>query len=98
MGIRKEVGEFIALGPLPDVRVDEERIARHQATLLKIKKPVTDEEAAVLIGAFGPDDCFGLAWTLLHLIESAPSGVPVHSQPADSENQWIRRLWERSHR
>ena len=23
-------------------------------------------------GVFGPDECFGLAWSILHLIETAP--------------------------
>ncbi|MFE7712020.1 hypothetical protein ACFU6I_41130 [Streptomyces sp. NPDC057486] len=32
-----------------------------------------DEEAHVLAECFGEDLCFGLAWNLLHLIETAPS-------------------------
>jgi hypothetical protein len=98
MGVRKEVIEFVALGPLPDSNAAEEKIALHQAYLQKMKRPVTDEEAALLLGAFGPDDCFGLAWTLLHLIESAPGGVPLTSKPSEAENEWLHRLWERSHR
>jgi hypothetical protein len=50
---------------------------------------VSGEEAGALARLFGPDDCFGLAWTLVHLIESAPEyldHLPVH------ENEWISRL------
>ncbi|MDX2851185.1 hypothetical protein [Actinacidiphila glaucinigra] len=33
---------------------------------------MTDEEAHALAGCFGDDECFGVAWVLLHLIETAP--------------------------
>lgn len=98
MTIRKAVEDFVQLGPLPDSSASEETIALHQTYLQRIKRPVTDEEAALLISSFGPDDCYGLAWTLLHLIESAPGGIPIKSAPSQSDNEWIRRLWDRSHR
>lgn len=98
MTVRKEVNDFVELGPLPDANADEAVIARHQERLHKIKRPVSDDEAALLMGSFGPDDCYGLAWTLLHLIESAPKGAPLKAQPASSDNEWLRQLWERSHR
>jgi hypothetical protein len=98
MAVRKAVEDFVRLGPLPDSSAPEEIIALHQIHLQRIKRPVTDEEATLLLGSFGPDDCYGLAWTLLHLIESAPGGVPIKSEPDQSDNEWIRRLWDRSHR
>lgn len=98
MTVRNEVSDFAALGPLSDENADEAVIARHQACLGKIKRPVSHEEAALLIGLFGPDECYGLAWTLLHLIESAPGGAPLASEPGDDANEWLRRLWARSHR
>jgi hypothetical protein len=98
MSIRREVEDLIALGPLPDTSADEEVIAPHQVRLQKINRPVSQEEAVLLIRLFGPDDCYGLAWTLLHLIESAPGGVPLWAKPSASDNEWLHRLWERSHR
>ena len=98
MHIRKAVEDFVRLGPLPDSSAPEETIALHQVHLRRIEQPVADEEAALLVELFGPDDCFGLAWTLLHLIESAPGGTPITVEPKASDNEWIRRLWERSHR
>jgi hypothetical protein len=44
---------------------------------------------------FGPDDCFGLGWTLLHLIETAP-GWPIKAVLDGSQGEWIDRLRERS--
>lgn len=95
--VREIVREFVELGPLPDSLADEPVIARHQAALMRITRPVSVEEAAQLLGCFGPDDCYGLAWTLLHLIESAPGGAPL-AGPPDTSNEWLQRLWARAHR
>jgi hypothetical protein len=98
MGIRPEVLAFAELGPLPASSADETVIARHESLLHKIKKPVSDQEAALLVTLFGADDCYGLAWALLHLVETAPGGIPAKAPPNDSDNEWVRRLWARSHR
>lgn len=63
---------FLALGPLPSEAAPPEQIKRHQNVLQAITRPVSLAEADALAQMFGPDDCFGLAWTLVHLIESAP--------------------------
>jgi hypothetical protein len=34
---------------------------------------------------------------LLHLIESAPGGIPLKSPPKHSDGEWLNRLWTRSH-
>jgi hypothetical protein len=96
--IRKEVQEMVSLGPLPDENADVEIIARHSAALEKIVKPVSDDEAMQLIDMFGNDDCFGLAWTLLHIIETASHGAPLTHQPKSDANEWLRLLWDRAHR
>ncbi len=98
MAIRKSVEDFVKLGPLPNSSAAEDIIARHQIHLQRIKQPVSDEEASLLIRCFGTDECYGLAWTLLHLIESAPGGVPLQTKPIDPNNEWLNRLWERSHK
>ena len=98
LAIRKEVQDLAQLGPLPDSATSDETIALHQDQLKRITPPVTNDEAEVLLQCFGPDDCYGLAWTLLHLIESAPQGCPLKLQPSPSENEWVRRLWDRSNR
>ncbi|QES52756.1 hypothetical protein DEJ50_29925 [Streptomyces venezuelae] len=97
--MREQVREFVRLGcPLPSERDNseegDEAFDEMEQALHAIEKPVTDEEARLLVACFGDDDCFGLAWTLLHLVESAPSPV-VTSQPPDDANAWISRLWMR---
>jgi hypothetical protein len=84
------------LGPLPpsDVAINarlEELVDRYAKLLASIQKPVTDEEARVLVTLFGPDECFGVAWSLLHLIETAP-GWPLEDCLKDTDNEWVLRL------
>ncbi len=99
MAIRPEVQKLINLGAFPaSSDADEHDIDQRGAILTSIKPPVTREEALALLACFGPDEAFGLAWALLHLIETIPGGPPLESKPAASENEWIRRLWDRSHR
>ena len=89
--MRQEVRDFVALGPLPDEEADVELVKRHEDLLGRITEPVTDEEAKVLITMFGSDDCYGLAWTLLHLIETAPNW-PLEECLRGDGNEWIERL------
>ena len=89
------------MGPLPPEKDAIENpcplLERYQQLLLSIEKPVTNEEAAILAGVFGVDDCFGLAWMLLHLIETAPNwSAEDYSENAGSE--WVKRLRDRERR
>jgi hypothetical protein len=92
--IRQTVTDFLAAGPLPDEEASVEAIQHSQDLLEQIQGPVTDEEAAALLGGFGPDDCYGLSWTLLHLIETAP-GAQTAEYPADVDNPWVQLLRRR---
>ena len=75
--VRDEVRELLKLGPPPSeealIRNSSPFLEKYEQLLSSIEKPVTDEEAKLLTGLFGVDGCFGLGWTLLHLIETAPN-------------------------
>jgi len=72
MAIRKAVEEFLRLGPLPESSTATEQDVDNRYEALKaISPPVTDEESLALAEAFGPDECFGVAGSLVHLIETA---------------------------
>ena len=71
------------------------KLEERERLLDAIPRPVSNDEAIVLAGLFGPDDCFGLAWTLLHLIETAP-GWPLLDRLPTVENRWIALLRERA--
>jgi hypothetical protein len=96
MTIRDEVREFHRFGPLPSEQDEaedaDERIQEAERLLHSIEPPLTDDEARLLVGSFGEDNCFGLAWTLLHLIETAPSPM-VTAEPPEGSNPWVERLW-----
>jgi hypothetical protein len=93
--IRQVVVEFLTAGPLPDEDQPVEAIQRMQDLLERIEPPVTDEEALALLSGFGQDGCYGYAWTLLHLIETAP-GAQTAKYPADSDNCWVQLLRRRA--
>jgi hypothetical protein len=71
--------------------VAEEPLKIYEGLLSRVTPPVSNDEARSLVHLFGPDDCYGLAWTLLHLIESAP-GWPLHDCLNDIRNEWTERL------
>jgi hypothetical protein len=95
--IREVVQRIVELGPLPPGDAWDESVSDREEWLHSIVPPLTTDEAAALTRCFGPDDCGGLAWTLVHLIESAPRS-PVTAEPGPSANPWLRRLWERAQR
>ena len=84
--MRKEVQELSNLGPLLDCETaEEEQLKRYESLLSSITPPVSDAEARSLVHLFGPDECYDLSWTLLHLIETAP-GWPLHDCLQDTDN------------
>ena len=94
--MRQEVQELASLGPFPDCETaEEEQLKRYETLLSRMTTPVSDAEARCLVRLFGPDDCYGLAWTLLHLIETAP-GWPLLDCLQD--HPWHERLRRRAER
>jgi hypothetical protein len=97
--VREEIKELEKMGPLPSYKIamqpeQLEKLERYTLLIASIQKPVTDEEARVLASLFGPDDCFELEWTLVHLVESAP-GWPLWDCLEDTSNEWIQTLRQR---
>ena len=97
--MRQEVSELGELGSLPpfDKVVGEnlqQLVDKYEKLIMSIKKPVTDEEARVLVRVFGSDDGFGLVWPLIALVESAP-GWPLTDCLQDTNNEWIQTLRQR---
>jgi len=98
MGVRSEVLRFVELGPLPSEADDSEAgdaaFGELERRLQAVRWPVSDEEARLLVRGFGDDECFGLAWRLLQLVETAPTPLPA-VEPAAGANEWLRLLWRR---
>jgi len=96
--MRPEIRVLVELGRLPsedDAEVD--LLKKFDTAYRKIEPPVSDEEAIALVELFGDDGCFGLASSLMHLVETAP-GWPVEDVLAATDNPWILELKNRATR
>jgi hypothetical protein len=94
--MRPEIKRLLLLGPLPsedDASVDQLRLM--ETELRSITRPITNDEARALLTLLGPDDCFGGAWSFVHLIETAP-GWPLSDCLVDLENEWVVTLRDRA--
>jgi hypothetical protein len=93
--IRKNVQELASLGPFPsyEAHPHPDLVGDYEKLLTDILPPVTDEEARVLVRLFGPDDFYGLAWAVIHLVETAPSW-PIE-ECLQGNTEWILLLRKR---
>lgn len=96
INVRKEIEEMNALGPLPSEECrDIDLLKKYENFYRAITRPVTDEEARILVKLFGSDGCFGFASSLVHLVEIAP-GWPQEDCLRDMDNEWIVELRNRA--
>jgi len=94
--MRTAITNLVALGQLPtEGSATVERMRQFEEALRSIDPPLTDSEAEALVPLFGRDGCFGLAWSLVHLIESAP-GWPITACLERTQSEWAQRLRERA--
>jgi len=98
MSTQQAVIELAALGSLPsEEEATVEGLQKFEQLISLVHKPVSDEDASMLVKILGPDDCYGGAWTLVHLIESAP-GWPIPEALAVAHHAWRQELCERVER
>ena len=94
--MRTLVTQLVALGQLPgEQEAAAPQVQEFEQVIRKIEPPLTKEEALALLSVFGPDECFGLAWSLLHLIETAP-GWPYPEARLRAANPWVKSMLERA--
>jgi len=94
--MRRVIQDLSKLGTFPEsINSNVEQVERYEKLIGQIVPPVTDEESRELIKLFGQDDYFGLAWTLVHLIESSPSW-PLLDLLENDNNQWVSLLKTRA--
>ena len=95
--VRIEILELKKMGTLPsESSNDVVHIGNYQNLLLSIVRPITNEEARVLVTLFDSSDdgCFGLADTMLHLIETAPRW-PLKDCLLNNESYWVLLVKQR---
>lgn len=100
--MRPGVDELIRLGPMPTDGESEDHPVRagrweHLVGELFSARDVTDAEAAELVKLFPRDgtDSFGIAWTLVHVVESAPSW-PLDEAITGASGPWPELLKQRA--
>lgn len=97
MSIRKEVRDLIHLGPMPDDKLEiaDGVIEKYEEFLHIISRPISREEAEELVLLFPPNSCFGLDWTLLHLIETTPEWPIISIIEKCPSVEWKQRMLDR---
>lgn len=90
-----ELGKFPTAGESVNDPNGQEHIEKVHSLIKEIRTPISNLEAIALATIFGEDGYFGLAQTLMHIIESAPDW-PIKEIFKDSDNEWIRTLKHRA--
>jgi hypothetical protein len=94
MNPRPEVMDLVRMGPFPPERgADLSVVKEYERLYRSIVRPVSDDEARLLMRIFGEDDFYGIAASVVSLIETAP-GWPLEDC-LNGDNLWIRTLRER---
>jgi hypothetical protein len=71
-----------------------EEVDARGALIDRVIPPISDDEARALVGIVGPDDLFGLAFSIRRLVETAP-GWPIW-EALEGPSPWISDLRERA--
>jgi hypothetical protein len=96
--MRTTVTNLVSLGRLPEERsAAVAQLQAFEAALKSIERLVTNEEAMSLLQVLPntEESCFGLAWSVLHLIETAP-GWPLKEAKLHCSNPWVASMLERA--
>ena len=103
-GLRKCASRFANWHALGHYRrklffASPEAVKEYQDLLETLSRPLNDDEARTLcrVLPITEDSCFGLAWTLIHFVESAP-GWPLTDCFAGRTEPWHRELLDRAGR
>lgn len=92
--MRPAVQALVALGKMPDENASEGDIEQWGKQFDLITAPLSDEEARVLAPCFPADMAYGMGWSLLHLLETAPGWRGFASDINDPEwrNEALQRI------
>lgn len=83
------IDALVAMGRLPlSSEADPVFLESFQGVLEKIEGIVTKEDAVRLLKLLGPDDCFGLARSIIHASENCEE-LPSASELHGVETAWI---------
>ena len=91
--VQQAVADLCELVTELNEQTGERELAIAMRLLGSLERPLTKEDVAALIGLLprNGDTAYGLNWTILHAIESAPDW-PIWELLRDDGNEWICRL------
>ena len=93
--VQEVIRKLQALGPLPPSHsADPDALDAYVDLMQTIARPVSDDEARILVTLFGVDDCFGVFWIFIHAIETAP-GWPLRDCLKDRISYGVEILKQR---
>lgn len=94
--VRQSINELSKLGRFPadNEEISNEKMSEYVSLIRGIKPPVTNEESIILCGLLGEDDFYGAAWTVLHLLETAPQW-PIEEGIQEASPSWQEILRQR---
>jgi hypothetical protein len=88
----QSVERLVSLGPFPAEKdATEAEVELRQALIQEVGAPISDLEATALLSLLGDDDFFGLAWSIVTIVESAP-GWPFWEEILRLPPEWRRML------
>jgi hypothetical protein len=95
--IRPEVRTLAEFGPLGDEEsCPQGELEAIEDSYSRIERRLTLDEARILLPLLdrpSEDSLFGLAWSVLHLLETAPGWPPEElNSPRMDPRPWIERL------
>src|SRR5258708_1889066 len=95
--IRDAVASLSTRGTLPGSNASAKEIQQYEQLIREVHPPLSDDEAALLMEILraDDDDTYGLAWSLIHLIESA-RGRPLDICLTANQGEWIQILRQRA--
>lgn len=94
--MQRQITELLALGGLPPEKtVTVDQLEKIESLVVSIVKPLSNVEAEALVTVFGDDGCYGIAKSVMLLIETAPEW-PIESCLANVHNVWVKTLAERA--
>lgn len=94
--MRNAVAQLVALGKFPsEATASASSVQVFESLLMTIDPPLTKDEALAVLDAFGDDSSFGLAWSLLHLVETTP-GWPYVEAHRKNSNPWVKLMLDRA--
>jgi len=98
--VQRAIKELVSLGRFPSAgNADTASVSKAEKLIERIETPTTVDEAQAMVSLLGPDDFFGLAWSLIFKLEIT-KGWAIENIPGNTSETWLpvlKRRLEKQH-